>query len=111
MTRPDTHVKSRWTLDRMLEISNLNLAVLVVVIGVNVLLSIAANASFRMSATSQTRQSFLTWQVAGNLAGLGTVLTLRPCGAFCRCTWLSRSPLVWQSSACRLLLASCCSTK
>ncbi len=29
-----------------------------------------------MSATSQTWQSFLTWQVAGNLAGLGTVLTL-----------------------------------
>jgi multidrug transporter EmrE-like cation transporter len=42
----------------------------------NLLFTIAANASFRVSALSPDWRGFLFWQVIGNLAGLITVLTL-----------------------------------
>lgn len=47
----------------------------------NLLFNIIANASFKLSATSPHWRGFLAWQVAGNLAGFITVLTL---------TWLLR---------------------
>ncbi len=45
---------------------------IVVNLGFNVL----SNASFRVSAMSETWRGILTWQVVGNLAGLVTVITL-----------------------------------
>jgi len=42
----------------------------------NLCCNIIANASFKMSATSPEWRGFLAWQVAGNLAGFITVLTL-----------------------------------
>ncbi|RME80040.1 MAG: hypothetical protein D6775_17105 [Caldilineae bacterium] len=42
----------------------------------NVGLSIVANSSFRLSATSSSWRGFLAWQVAGNLAGFLSVLAL-----------------------------------
>lgn len=45
-------------------------------VGVNLLFNIIANASFKLSASSSTTRGFLLWQVAGNLAGFVTVLTL-----------------------------------
>jgi len=48
----------------------------VVLIAVNLLFNIIANAGFKASADSRTWRSFLLWQVLGNLAGLITVLTL-----------------------------------
>jgi multidrug transporter EmrE-like cation transporter len=43
---------------------------------VNLAFNIAAIASFKMSALHSTVGGFLRWQVAGNLAGLMTVLSL-----------------------------------
>lgn len=45
-------------------------------IGGNLLFNIIANTSFKLSAASPTLRGFLLWQVAGNLAGFITVLTL-----------------------------------
>ncbi len=42
----------------------------------NVVFSIVANASFRVSAHSPTWSAVVAWQVVGNLAGFVTVLTL-----------------------------------
>ena len=54
--------------------------VLALVIG-NLIFTIIANASFKVSAHSPNWRNFLFWQVIGNLAGLVTVITL---------TWLLR---------------------
>jgi|YNPNPStandDraft_1061719.scaffolds.fasta_scaffold07564_2 multidrug transporter EmrE-like cation transporter len=51
-------------------------AVVVSLIGTNLLFNIIANGSFKASASSSNWRGFLAWQVAGNLAGLVTVLTL-----------------------------------
>ena len=48
----------------------------IILIGANLLFNITANASFKLSAASPTLRGFLLWQVAGNLAGFITVLTL-----------------------------------
>lgn len=47
----------------------------------NLAFNVIANASFKLSALGGSWQSFLGWQVAGNLAGFITVITL---------TWLLR---------------------
>ena len=64
--------------------SNLNtrslLIILALVLG-NLIFTIIANASFKVSAQSETGRTFFFWQVIGNLAGLVTVITL---------TWLLR---------------------
>jgi len=44
--------------------------------GGNLLFNVIANASFKLSADSRTWRPFLAWQIAGNLSGLITVLTL-----------------------------------
>ena len=54
--------------------------ILMLVLG-NLIFTIVANASFKVSAQSPNWRSFLLWQVIGNLAGLVTVITL---------TWLLR---------------------
>jgi multidrug transporter EmrE-like cation transporter len=51
-------------------------AMLAALIALNVVFSIVANAAFRVSARSETWSGVLTWQVAGNLAGFVTVVTL-----------------------------------
>ena len=56
-------------------------AMVFLLIFVNLAFNILANASFRVSAMSETWRGILTWQVVGNLAGLITVITL---------TWLLR---------------------
>lgn len=56
-------------------------AMVFLLILVNLAFNILANASFRVSAMSETWRGLLTWQVVGNLAGLITVITL---------TWLLR---------------------
>lgn len=56
------------------------LLILTLVLG-NLVFTIVANASFKVSAHSSSLRTFLFWQVIGNLAGLVTVLTL---------TWLLR---------------------
>lgn len=43
---------------------------------VNLAFNILSNASFRVSAMSDTWRGLFTWQVVGNLAGLVTVITL-----------------------------------
>ncbi len=45
-------------------------------LGANVLFNVASNASFKASADARAWRAFLAWQVAGNLAGLATVVTL-----------------------------------
>jgi multidrug transporter EmrE-like cation transporter len=47
-----------------------------VLTGGNLLFNIVANASFELSAASPAWRGFLAWQIAGNLAGFITVLTL-----------------------------------
>ena len=47
----------------------------------NLVFTIVANSSFKVSSQSTNWRSFLLWQVIGNLAGLVTVITL---------TWLLR---------------------
>jgi len=42
----------------------------------NIAFNILANASFRISAMSETWRGILTWQVIGNIAGFITVITL-----------------------------------
>jgi multidrug transporter EmrE-like cation transporter len=42
----------------------------------NLVFNILANAGFKFSAMAVNWKGFLAWQVAGNLAGLITVLTL-----------------------------------
>jgi multidrug transporter EmrE-like cation transporter len=42
----------------------------------NLIFTIVANASFKVSAQSANWRYFLIWQVIGNLAGLVTVITL-----------------------------------
>ena len=51
-------------------------AMLAALIALNVVFSIVANAAFRVSARSETWRGVMTWQVAGNLAGFVTVVTL-----------------------------------
>jgi multidrug transporter EmrE-like cation transporter len=53
-----------------------NPLVLISLVGGNLLFNIIANVSFKLSAGSPTTRGFLLWQVAGNLAGFITVLTL-----------------------------------
>ncbi len=48
----------------------------VVLVLINLIFSIVANAGFRESDVSDTTRGFLTWQLIGNLCGLATVLTL-----------------------------------
>jgi multidrug transporter EmrE-like cation transporter len=54
--------------------------ILMLVLG-NLIFTVVANASFKVSAQSTNWRNFLLWQVIGNLAGLVTVITL---------TWLLR---------------------
>jgi multidrug transporter EmrE-like cation transporter len=42
----------------------------------NLVFNILGNSSFKLSALAANWKGFLSWQVAGNLAGLVTVLTL-----------------------------------
>jgi len=53
-----------------------NLTIVLVLLVVNLLFNIVANASFKVSAVSSNWRDFLIWQVIGNLAGFATVLTL-----------------------------------
>jgi multidrug transporter EmrE-like cation transporter len=53
----------------------LNLILLALTLA-NLLFNVIANASFKLSAGSGSLRGFLAWQVAGNLAGFITVLTL-----------------------------------
>ncbi len=48
---------------------------------VNLAFNVLSNASFRISALSDSWRGILIWQVVGNLAGLVTVITL---------TWMLR---------------------
>jgi hypothetical protein len=57
-----------------------HLLILFLVLG-NLIFTIVANSSFKVSAQSANWRSFLVWQVIGNLAGLVTVITL---------TWMLR---------------------
>ncbi len=52
-----------------------------VLFAVNFVFNVCANASFKLSAASPNWRGLLAWQVAGNLAGLITVITL---------TWILR---------------------
>lgn len=51
-------------------------ALVLILIGGNLIFNIVANASFKASAASSNWRTFLTWQVIGNLAGFITVITL-----------------------------------
>jgi hypothetical protein len=53
-----------------------SLPVVVILIIVNLLFNIIANAGFMNSAFSPSLGGFLSWQVIGNIAGFLTVLTL-----------------------------------
>ena len=55
--------------------THINMLVLVLILG-NLLFSIMANTSFKVSAESSNLKGFLFWQVIGNLAGFITVITL-----------------------------------
>ncbi len=57
-----------------------NLLILALVIS-NLIFTIIANASFKVSAQSTNWRTFIFWQVIGNLAGFVTVIML---------TWLLR---------------------
>jgi multidrug transporter EmrE-like cation transporter len=50
--------------------------VLLVLLALNLVFSIVANAAFRVSAHSGTWRDVVVWQVVGNLSGFVTVLTL-----------------------------------
>jgi multidrug transporter EmrE-like cation transporter len=52
-----------------------NILVLVLLV-INLIFNVIANAGFKLSAESLTLRGFLNWQVIGNLAGFITVLTL-----------------------------------
>ncbi len=43
---------------------------------VNLAFNVLSNASFRVSAMSDTWRGLIVWQIVGNLAGLVTVITL-----------------------------------
>jgi multidrug transporter EmrE-like cation transporter len=45
-------------------------------LGANVIFNVVSNASFKASADARAWRAFLAWQVAGNLAGFATVVTL-----------------------------------
>lgn len=47
-----------------------------ILILLNLAFNVLANASFRVSALSDSWRGILTWQVIGNLAGFITVITL-----------------------------------
>lgn len=49
---------------------------MVALIAANMLFNVVASACFKLSAGSASVRSFLLWQVAGNIAGLITVLAL-----------------------------------
>ena len=51
-------------------------ALLVIIVGANLLFNVVANVSFKYSAASLNWRDFLTWQVVGNIAGFITVITL-----------------------------------
>lgn len=50
--------------------------VIAALIGCNFMFNIIANSCFKVSTASTNWRHFLAWQVAGNIAGLMTVLTL-----------------------------------
>ncbi len=50
--------------------------IIFIVLALNLFFNIVGNASFKMSTTTGNVRGFLAWQVAGNIAGLITVLTL-----------------------------------
>jgi multidrug transporter EmrE-like cation transporter len=51
-------------------------ALVLTLVGANLLFNIIANACFKVSAFALSRREFLAWQVIGNLSGLITVVTL-----------------------------------
>ncbi len=53
-----------------------NNAIILALVGTNLLFNIVANSSFKVSAFSPNWRGFLAWQVVGNIAGFITVLTL-----------------------------------
>jgi len=67
--------RSRFWLEA-LAATKANSAVILALVGANLVFNILANASFKVSALSGNWRGFLTWQVVGNLAGFITVLTL-----------------------------------
>ena len=56
-------------------IDNLSL-ILLVLLALNLVFSIVANAAFRVSAHSGSWRDVVVWQVVGNLSGFVTVVTL-----------------------------------
>ena len=62
-------------------ISTRTVALILALVLSNLVFTIVANASFKVSSQSPNWRNFLFWQVIGNLAGLVTVITL---------TWLLR---------------------
>lgn len=53
-----------------------NLPIIGGLILLNLIFNVFGNASFKLSALAPNPKSFWIWQIAGNLAGLVTVLTL-----------------------------------
>ena len=53
-----------------------NPVVIIALFATNIFFNIAANSSFKLSATAPTWRDFLVWQIIGNLAGFVMVLTL-----------------------------------
>src|SRR5512135_2956214 len=53
-----------------------NLPIIGGLVLLNLIFNIAGNASFKLSALAPNLKGFWLWQIAGNLAGLVTVLTL-----------------------------------
>jgi multidrug transporter EmrE-like cation transporter len=53
-----------------------NNAIILALVGTNLLFNIVANSSFKASAASPNWRGLLTWQIVGNLAGFIAVLTL-----------------------------------
>ncbi len=63
-------------LARVQTLSQKSLATITILVLSNLFFNVLANASFKVSAGSQTVQGFWIWQIVGNLAGLVTVITL-----------------------------------
>ena len=57
-------------------ISGRSLLLTAILVASNMVFNVIANTSFKYSAMSQGWRGFLGWQIAGNLAGLATVITL-----------------------------------
>lgn len=90
--------------------SSTSTAALLALVGVNTLFNIIANSAFKVSAFSPSWRGFLIWQVAGNIAGLITVLTLTALLRFIPLHTALRSLPVWPCWRCRSRPLRSCST-